>query len=159
MELRDVHAELVALFQDSSATVLDECVEARGELVHATAQVVEAEVDGGQLVGHGRRIVRGGAHRGAERRFEGSHLVAYAVKVGYGGLFVSARVTWFATVGEGVLAGCLGKQDSALRQKGVGGVDAKHVNMRRALTELFVLPGVSTFTFATGTENSGTRRR
>jgi hypothetical protein len=102
MKLGHVHAELVALFEDPSAAVLDECVEARGELVHATAQVVEAEVDGGQLVGHGRRIVRGGAHGSAERRFKGSHLVALAIVWGYGGVLCCARVTWFATAGEGV---------------------------------------------------------
>jgi hypothetical protein len=74
VELGDVHAKLVALFQYSSSSSLDKCVKSRGKLVHATAQVVKAEVDRGQLVGHGRRIVRRGAHRGAERRFEGSHV-------------------------------------------------------------------------------------
>jgi hypothetical protein len=66
MKFCDVHAELVALFEYSSSSILDEGVKSRGELVHATAQVVKPEIDAGQLIGHGRRIVRGGAHGGAE---------------------------------------------------------------------------------------------
>jgi hypothetical protein len=66
MKLCDVHVELVALFQHSASPILNKRIEARGELVHATAQVVESEVDGGQLIGHGRRIVGGSAHCGAE---------------------------------------------------------------------------------------------
>jgi hypothetical protein len=63
------------------------------------------------------------------------------------------RVTWFATTGEGVLGGCLGKQDFALARKGRWWGSARstsmHVNMRLTLAELFVLPGVFTFTCAT----------
>jgi len=65
MKLCDIHVELVALFQHSSAPILNKCIESRSELVHATAQVVESEVDRGQLVGHRRRIVGGSAHCGA----------------------------------------------------------------------------------------------
>jgi len=44
-ELCDVHAKGVALFEHAFAAALDEVVEALGELGHALAQVVEAEVD------------------------------------------------------------------------------------------------------------------
>lgn len=74
VEFCDVHAELIALFQHSPAPILDKCVESRCELVHAAAQVVEAEVDRGQLVRHGRRIVRRRAHGSAEGRFKGRHI-------------------------------------------------------------------------------------
>jgi hypothetical protein len=75
LDLCYIHPELVALFQKPSSPFLDEVVEARGELIHATAQVVKAEVDGGELVGHGRRVVHvhGAAHAGAEGWFEGCH--------------------------------------------------------------------------------------
>ena len=73
MEFCDIHAELISLFQYSSAPVLDESIKSCSELVHATAQIVESEVDAGQLVGHGRRIVRGGAHRGAHGGLESRH--------------------------------------------------------------------------------------
>lgn len=52
MNLCDIHVELVALFQYSSPSIFNESIEARGKLVHATAQIVEAEVDSGELVGH-----------------------------------------------------------------------------------------------------------
>jgi hypothetical protein len=55
-ELCDVHAEGIALFEHAFATALDEVVEALGELRHTLAQVVEAKVDGGQVVGHGGRV-------------------------------------------------------------------------------------------------------
>ena len=45
MQLSNVHAELVALFENPSSPSLDECVEARSELVHATAQIIKAKVD------------------------------------------------------------------------------------------------------------------
>ena len=51
-ELCDVHAKGVALFEHAFAAALDEVIEALGELGHAFAQVVEAEVDGGEVVGH-----------------------------------------------------------------------------------------------------------
>jgi hypothetical protein len=73
MKFGDIHTELVALFQHSSSSILNESIEARGELVHAAAQVVESEVDRGQLVGHGHRIVGRSAHCRAEGWFEGSH--------------------------------------------------------------------------------------
>ena len=52
MQLCDVHAELIPLLKYSPSPVLDESIEACCELVHARAQVVESEVDAGQLVGH-----------------------------------------------------------------------------------------------------------
>ena len=55
-KLRDVHAKGVALFQHALAAALDEVVEALGELGHTFAQVVEAEVDGWEVVGHGGRV-------------------------------------------------------------------------------------------------------
>lgn len=55
-ELCDVHAKGVALFEHAFAAALDEVVEALGELGHAFAQVVEAEVDGWEVVGHGGRV-------------------------------------------------------------------------------------------------------
>lgn len=45
MKFSNIHAELIALLQDTPTTVLDERIKARSELVHATAQVVEAKVD------------------------------------------------------------------------------------------------------------------
>lgn len=47
MEFCDIHAELIALFQYSSASVFDESVESGSKLVHATTQIVESEVDAG----------------------------------------------------------------------------------------------------------------
>ena len=73
LDLSDIDAELVALFQHPSSAFLNEIIEARGKLVHAAAQVFKAKVDGGQLVGHGRCIVRRSAHAGAERGFERRH--------------------------------------------------------------------------------------
>ena len=55
-ELCDIHAKGVALFEHAFAAALDEVVEALGELGHAFAQVVEAEVDGWEVVGHGGRV-------------------------------------------------------------------------------------------------------
>jgi hypothetical protein len=55
-KLSDVHAEGIALFQHALAAALDKVVEALRELGHALAQVVEAEVDRGQGVGHGGRV-------------------------------------------------------------------------------------------------------
>lgn len=55
-KLGDVHAKGVALLEHALAAALDEVVEALGELGHAFAQVVEAEIDGGQAVGHGGRV-------------------------------------------------------------------------------------------------------
>jgi hypothetical protein len=63
LQLCDIHAELVALFQHALATLLNKVVEACRELCHARAEVLEAEVDAGQLVGHRGRF--GGAERGA----------------------------------------------------------------------------------------------
>lgn len=57
-ELGDIHAELVALFEDAPAACLDEGVEFDGELVHAVAQLIEAEVNGGKRVGHRGRVSR-----------------------------------------------------------------------------------------------------
>ena len=55
-KLCDVHAKGVSLFEHAFAAALDEVVEALGELRHAFAQVVEAEVDGWEVVGHGGRV-------------------------------------------------------------------------------------------------------
>lgn len=55
-KFRDVHAKGIALFQHTLAAALDELVEALGELGHAFAQVIEAEVDGWEVVGHGGRV-------------------------------------------------------------------------------------------------------
>lgn len=52
MHLGHIDAELVALFQHSSASLLYESIEACGELIHAIAQIIEPEVDGRKLVGH-----------------------------------------------------------------------------------------------------------
>ena len=52
MELSDIHAELVALLEDTLAPGFNEVVEFDGELCHAVAQLVEAKVDGGEGVGH-----------------------------------------------------------------------------------------------------------
>lgn len=54
----NIHAELVALFEHSPSSLLNEVVESGCELVHTAAQVVEAEIDCRELVRHGRRIVR-----------------------------------------------------------------------------------------------------
>lgn len=51
-KLCDVHAKGIALFEHAFAATLDEVVEALGELSHTFAQVIEAEVDGGKVVGH-----------------------------------------------------------------------------------------------------------
>lgn len=51
-KLGNVHAKGVALFEHAFAAALDEVVEALGELSHTFAQVIEAEVDGGEVVGH-----------------------------------------------------------------------------------------------------------
>lgn len=55
-QLRDRHRELVALLQHALAALLYEGVEARRELGHAVAQIVEAEVDAWEAV---RRRWRG----------------------------------------------------------------------------------------------------
>lgn len=55
-KLGNIHAKGVALFQHALAAALDEVVEALGELGHTFAQVVEAEVDGWEVVGHGGRV-------------------------------------------------------------------------------------------------------
>lgn len=58
LKFSDIHAELVALLQDSLAALLDKCVEPGSELGHAVAQVVEAKVD----------VWQGVCDRGANRR-------------------------------------------------------------------------------------------
>jgi len=45
MEFCDIHAELISLFQYSSTSILDKSVESCRKLVHATAQIIESEVD------------------------------------------------------------------------------------------------------------------
>jgi hypothetical protein len=57
MKLCNIHAELVSLLQHSSTSVFDEGIEARCELVHATAQIFKTKVDAGQLVGHGWHVM------------------------------------------------------------------------------------------------------
>ncbi len=52
VDLGDVHAELVALFEHSLASSLYEVIELDCELGHAVAELVEAEVDRGEGVGH-----------------------------------------------------------------------------------------------------------
>jgi hypothetical protein len=56
MNFCDVHAELIALFENSLAAGFYEVVELDGELCHAVAQLVEAEIDRGEGVSHGRRV-------------------------------------------------------------------------------------------------------
>lgn len=72
LKFGDIHAELVALFQHTLATLLDEGVEARAELGHAVSQVIEAEVDVGQSVcdrgADGRQALS--AETGGKGRFE-----------------------------------------------------------------------------------------
>lgn len=51
-QLSNIHAELVSFFQHALAALLNEVVELGGEFRHAIAQVVEAEIDAGQRVGH-----------------------------------------------------------------------------------------------------------
>lgn len=74
MQLCNVHAELISLFQDSPSTVLDEGIKSCCELVHACAQVVETKVNAGQLVCHRRHIVRS-AHRATKGGLKGGHLL------------------------------------------------------------------------------------
>lgn len=45
LDCSDGQGEVATLFEDASATALDEVVEARCELRHAAAQVVEVEVE------------------------------------------------------------------------------------------------------------------
>lgn len=52
MELRNIHFEGVALFEDALAPDFNESIELDSEFRHAIAQLVEAEVDGGERVGH-----------------------------------------------------------------------------------------------------------
>ena len=52
VQLGDVHAELIALFEDAFAPFGDEFVESVGESRHAVAELVEAEVYAGEGVGH-----------------------------------------------------------------------------------------------------------
>jgi hypothetical protein len=52
MKLRNVHAELIALFEDALSAGFDEVVESDCELSHAVAEFVETEVDGRQGVCH-----------------------------------------------------------------------------------------------------------
>lgn len=74
MNFSDIDTELITLLKNSLSSLLNEIIEARGELVHAIPQVGEAKVNGGQLICYGRRIVQGRAHHaGAERRLEGGH--------------------------------------------------------------------------------------
>jgi len=56
LDLRHVHAEMIALFEYALATLLDEVIEALSKASHAIAQVIEAEFDAGQLVDHGRWV-------------------------------------------------------------------------------------------------------
>ena len=51
-KLGNIHAKGVALFEYAFAAALDEVVEALGELGHAFAKIIEAEVHGGEVVGH-----------------------------------------------------------------------------------------------------------
>lgn len=52
VNLCNVHAKLVAFFEDPLAPGFYEVVELDGELGHAVAQLVEAEVDRGERVCH-----------------------------------------------------------------------------------------------------------
>lgn len=65
------------LLQYALPPLFDECVEFRIELSHAIAEFVEAEVDAGELVGHGGghgRHRRPAAEARGEGRFEcGDH--------------------------------------------------------------------------------------
>lgn len=48
MNFCDVHAELVALFEDTLASGFYEVVELDGEFGHAVAELVEAKIDRGE---------------------------------------------------------------------------------------------------------------
>jgi hypothetical protein len=66
-KLSNIHAKGIALFQHALAAALNEVIEALRELSHSLAQVVEAEVYGGEGVGHGGRVggvLRLGAREG-----------------------------------------------------------------------------------------------
>ena len=58
LDFGNVHAELIALLQHPLPPLLDKLIEALCELVHATAQVVEAEVYRGELVRHAGCVVQ-----------------------------------------------------------------------------------------------------
>ena len=53
MQLGHVHAELVALFKNTFASLGDEVIESVGELGHALTELVKPEVDAGESIGHG----------------------------------------------------------------------------------------------------------
>jgi hypothetical protein len=52
LQFGEINVELISLLQDLLPATLDEGVEFGGELGHAVAQVLEAEVDAGERVGH-----------------------------------------------------------------------------------------------------------
>ena len=52
MNLRNVHTELVSLFQNPLASGFYEVIELDGELCHAVAQLVEAKIDRRERVCH-----------------------------------------------------------------------------------------------------------
>ena len=52
LQLGHFHSELVALFEDALAAFGNEVVEAVGKFCHALSELVEAEVDAGEGVGH-----------------------------------------------------------------------------------------------------------
>ena len=68
MQLGDVHAKLIAFFENPFATCGDEVVKAMGKASHAFAELIEAKVYRGKSVGWGWS---GGAHcAGGERGLE-----------------------------------------------------------------------------------------
>jgi hypothetical protein len=114
-KLGDIHAKGVALFQHALAAALDEVVEALRELGHSLAQVVEAEVDRGQGVGHGGRVggvLRLGAGEGRAEAagccWDGGH--CWRGGVGYGrGARWRLNVWWgggIAVVAKSVVVAC-----------------------------------------------------
>ncbi len=56
VEFGNIDAELVSLFQHMFTALCDKVIKPLGEAHHAVSQVFEAEVDGGETVGHGGRI-------------------------------------------------------------------------------------------------------
>jgi len=52
MELSDVHAELITLFENTLSAGLDEVIKFYGEFCHSVSQVVEPKVDAWEGVGH-----------------------------------------------------------------------------------------------------------
>lgn len=56
MKFGHIDAKLISLFQHMLTTLCDELVKSVGEARHAISQVIEAEIDAGEGISHGRRL-------------------------------------------------------------------------------------------------------